>query len=201
LGPSTTHDTLEQSAEACDPIAALRRGVAASVVVADGTDDAPAAAGASTPFFTPRGGTPSSRWTPSSAVAVQGFARGHTAEHLSNNSASGGHPDASVTDTNNDAIDGTPDDSHPHQHRHSTQAVAARDWGKLNQELLAAGFSEMPLHSTDGTDRPEDRVLYRTLEGVLQQYSRRQKLVSDLLTATEQAARNEEALQEAVRWV
>lgn len=54
------------------------------------------------------------------------------------------------------------------------------------------------LMTTPGAECPDAVVLYRALAGVLSQYNRRQKLVSDLLAATRDAAAHEEALEAAL---
>ena len=50
-------------------------------------------------------------------------------------------------------------------------------------------------------ETPSLLSLHSALAGVLQQLGRRQKLVDDLMLGMEAAARNEQQLQQAVKWV
>lgn len=82
------------------------------------------------------------------------------------------------------------------------QEPSPGDWQRLNAALTAAGFSSLFVPGAGGSQQaggqPDMAALYRTLAAVVQQYSRRQKLVNDLLAATEVAAKNEERLQAAL---
>ncbi|GLI64985.1 hypothetical protein VaNZ11_008410 [Volvox africanus] len=82
------------------------------------------------------------------------------------------------------------------------------EWERLNKQLREAGFSGLAMvQSKEGPEvaahlaasEPEPASLHRCLSSVLEQYVRRNRLVAELLAATEQSGRIAEQQEAAIR--
>ncbi|GIM00811.1 hypothetical protein Vretimale_5731 [Volvox reticuliferus] len=82
------------------------------------------------------------------------------------------------------------------------------DWERLNKQLREAGFSGLAMVQSQAgpaavahlaAPEPEPTSLHRCLSSVLDQYVRRNRLVAELLVATEQSGRIAEQQEAAIR--
>eukprot|EP00798_Chlamydomonas_sp_ICE-L_P019230 gene19230-25855_t len=81
------------------------------------------------------------------------------------------------------------------------ELVTVAEWDRLNCTLRDQGFSALNLQSArpSGKHQPELAEVYRVLNGVMEQYVKRNRVMHELLSATDEAQHNEHGLQAQIR--